>query len=175
MRVLLDEAQLREGVARIAREIVEFYGERPVTIVAVLTGSLVFVSDLIRQLKLPLKLAVVQSRSYRGAATRPSDLAINPDFVPDVRGRDVLLVDDIFDTGHTLVAMTQQMRELGAASVRSAVLLLKQGRQEVALRPNHAGFEIPDQFVVGYGLDYNDLYRNLPQVAVLDPADMSRP
>lgn len=169
MRVLLSEKQLQEGVSRLALEVAAHYGDRPITIVAVLTGSLVFVADLIRQLKLPLRVAVVQSRSYRGEATRPGELAVNEEFAPDVAGRDVLLVDDIFDTGHTLDAMLARMRALGARCVRSAVLLLKEGRQEVATRPDHVGFVIPDLFVVGYGLDYNDLYRNLPEVAVMEP------
>ena len=94
--------------------------------------------------------------------------------LPDIRGRDVLLVDDIFDTGHTLAALVEQIRTLGPRSVRSAVLLRKQGRQEVDLRPDHVAFEIPDEFVVGYGLDYQDAYRHLPYVAVLEAARSGR-
>ena len=94
--------------------------------------------------------------------------------MPDIEGRDVLLVDDIFDTGHTLVQVLERMRELRPRSLRSAVLFRKQGRQEVETKPDFVGFEIPDEFVVGYGLDYEDLYRNLPYLAILQADDLKR-
>jgi hypoxanthine phosphoribosyltransferase len=113
----------------------------------------------------------VQARSYRNG-TRPGPLVLNTDLLSDgIRGRDVLLVDDIFDTGHTLWELFPQIDELGPASLKSAVLLLKQGQCEVDMKPDFVGFEVPNEFVVGYGLDYNDQYRNLPYVAVLEPAD----
>lgn len=169
MKLLLSEQQIREGVRRLADEIAAFYGRKHLTIVGVMTGSLVLVADLIRQLDLPLQVGSVQARSYHG--TSPGALTVNTQFLPSVRGRDVLVVDDIFDTGYTLFELISHLDGLGPASVRSAVLLLKQGRQKVALRPQHVGFEIPDKFVVGYGLDYNDQYRNLPYVAVLEDGD----
>jgi hypoxanthine phosphoribosyltransferase len=92
--------------------------------------------------------------------------------IPDIFGRDVLLVDDIFDTGHTLLEVISLLDELGPKSIRSAVLLRKHGRQEVDVQPDFVAFEIPDQFVVGYGLDYRDAYRNLPYVAALEPEDL---
>ena len=91
----------------------------------------------------------------------------------DIRNRDVLLIDDIFDTGHTMEKVTELMQDLGPTSLRSAVLLLKTGCQQVELRPDFVGFDIPDEFVVGYGLDYNDEYRNLPFLACLEPADIT--
>jgi hypoxanthine phosphoribosyltransferase len=171
VKKLLSEDQLREGVKRLARDIASCYEDRPLTIVGVLTGSLVVLADLIRHLEMPLRVGLVQARSYRGQATRPGELFINADLLPDINGREVLLLDDIFDTGHTLRGLLAQLDKLGPHSVRSGVLLLKRGRQEVDLRPDFIGFEIPDEFVVGYGLDYNDLYRNLPYVAALEPAD----
>jgi hypoxanthine phosphoribosyltransferase len=170
--MLLSAEQLREGVRRIAAQVNAHYDDRPVTIVGVLTGSIVFVADLIRQLDLSLRVGVVQARSYRGAATRPGPLQINSDLMPDIRGRHVLLVDDIFDTGHTLFELIDQVRLLSPSSVRSAVLLRKQGRQEVVLEPDHVAFDIPNEFVVGYGLDYQDQYRHLPYVASLEPRDL---
>ena len=172
MKVLLDEAQISEAVTRLAGEIEKHYDGKPITLVSVLTGSLVLVADLIRKLKMPLRVGLVQARSYRGKATRPTGLVINSDLFPEIRGRHVLLVDDIFDTGRTLSELISQVDDLMPASVRSAVLLQKQGRQLVALRPNHVGFEIPDRFVVGYGLDYDDLYRNLPYIAALEDEDL---
>jgi hypoxanthine phosphoribosyltransferase len=113
---------------------------------------------------------LVQASSYRGATTTATTLVINEAFAPDVTGRDVLLLDDILDTGHTLAALVQHIEDRGAASVRTAVLLRKIGRQVIPLEPNYCGFVIPDAFVVGYGLDYNDDYRHLPYVGVLRDA-----
>ncbi|HEX3869566.1 MAG TPA: hypoxanthine phosphoribosyltransferase [Pirellulales bacterium] len=172
MKVLLSEAELREGVTRLAREINESYHDRALTIVGVLTGSIVLVADLIRQVTIPLRVGVLQARSYRGTATLPGELTINADLMPDIKARHVLVVDDIFDTGKTLLRLMDQLKGMGPASVRSAVLLRKQGRQCVEMQPDHVVFEIPDAFVVGYGLDYQDEYRNLPHLAALESSDL---
>lgn len=170
MKILLDEEQLNQGVERLAREINETYGNRPLTIVGVLTGSVILMADLIRKLEMPLRVGVVQTSSYQG--TERGALTINSKMMLDIAGRDVILIDDIFDTGHTLEEVSQLMKDLGPTSLKSAVLLLKTGRQEVDWRPEFVAFEIPDEFVVGYGLDYNDEYRNLPYLACLEPADL---
>lgn len=152
------------------------YEGRPLTIVGVLIGSVVFLADLIRRIDLPLRLELVQARSYRGNSTRPGPLVLNLDLLSsDVRGRDVLLVDDIFDTGNTLWELVPQIDDLGPVSVRTAVLLRKEGRCEVPMKPNYVAFDIPNVFVVGYGLDYQDMYRNLPYVAELEPPDFAEP
>jgi len=156
----------------MAGEITAHYRDRPLTIVGVLTGSIVLLADLIRQLDMPLRLALVQARSYRGRETTPSNLSINADMLLDVKNRDVLVVDDIFDTGRTLFELVSRLDELQVASLRSAVLLRKLGRQQVARAPDFVGFDIPDEFVVGYGLDFDDMYRNLPYLAVLEPSDL---
>lgn len=157
---------------RMAESITAHSEGRPLTIIGVLTGSVVLLADLIRLLEMPLRVGVVQASSYRGGTTR-GELTINSELMPDIAGRDVLLVDDIFDTGHTLVKVISLLNELGPASVRSAVLLRKLGRQEVSISPDLVGFDIPDEFVVGYGLDYQDEYRNLPFLAALEPEDIS--
>src|SRR5258708_11085652 len=130
--------------------------------VGVLNGSIVLLADLIRRVELPLKIGLVQASSYRGAVTEAGALHIEMAMVPDIRGRHVLLVDDIFDTGNTLVALIEELKELGPESVRTLVLLRKHGRRVVSIEPDHVGFEIPNEFVVGYALDYQDAYRNLP-------------
>ena len=173
MKILLDENQVRDGVARMAGEITRVYGQQPLTIVAVMTGSVVLLADLIRLLSMPLRVGVLQASSYRGN-TRRGALTINADLMPAVAGRDVLLIDDIFDTGHTLAQVVSLVQELGPRSVRSSVLLCKMGRQEVEYRPDFVALEIPDEFVVGYGLDYQDAYRNLPYIATLDEDDIAR-
>jgi hypoxanthine phosphoribosyltransferase len=170
MRVLLSTEQIQSSIDRLAKEICEREAGRPLTVIAVLTGSIIFLADLIRKLDMPLRVDVIQARSYSG--TRRGALSINADMLPDVAGRDVLVIDDIFDTGHTLFEVLTFLDELRPRSVRTAVLVLKQGKQEVAFRPDYVGFEIPDVFVVGYGLDYNDAYRNLPYLAALEPQDI---
>ena len=174
MKILLSEDELREGVQRLARQINAHYQRRPVTLLGVLTGSIVLVADLIRQLDMPLCVGVIQARSYRGHATEPGELTVNSDLVPDIRGRHVLLVDDIFDTGQTLAELIKQLHRWGPESLRSAVLLTKQGRQSVAMQPDYVAFEIPNEFVVGYGLDYQDAYRNLPYVAALESGELGQ-
>ncbi len=167
------EEQIKLVVRRLAGEIGEHYAGRPLTVIGVLTGSMVLVADLIRHLDMPLRVGVIQARSYRGAATTPGPLAIDGSMLPDIRGRDVLLVDDIFDTGQTLATLLQQFAAREPRTLRSAVLLVKQGRQTVSIRPDHMAFEIPDVFVVGYGLDHQDAYRHLPYVAVLEADDLA--
>lgn len=171
MRTLLSEHEVGQGVKRMADQIVSIYGSAPLTVVGVLTGSVVLLADMIRHLTMPLRVGVVQASSYRGA-TRRGPLVINSDLMPDIAQHDVLIVDDIFDTGHTLVELIALMNKLGPTSIRTAVLLRKTGQQQVDLQPDIVGFEIPNEFVVGYGLDYRDEYRNLPYVAALDPADL---
>lgn len=174
MKTLLTEAEIHAGIVNLAQQLTDRYGETPLTIVGVLTGSLVFMADLIRQLRMPLRVGLVQASSYRGAVTEHGRLAVNTGWLPQVEGRHVLLVDDIFDTGHTLAAMLGELITRRPASLASAVLLAKQERAEVTLRPDYSVFEIPNVFVVGYGLDYNDHFRNLPYVAEMEAADLEQ-
>ena len=170
MRELLSQRRLAQGVEQLAQQIVDCYGESPLTIIGVLTGSVVFLADLIRQLEMPLRVGVVQAPSYEG--TERGGLTINSDLMLDIQGRDVLLLDDILDSGHTLRNLITLTQQLGPRSVRTAVLLRKTGCQQVALEPDFVCFDIPDEFVVGYGLDYQDAYRNLSFVAALEPGDL---
>jgi len=167
MKILITAEQIEHRVAEIARRIRADHGEKSLTIVGVLTGCLIFLADLVRQLDLPVRIALIQASSYRGTATEPGQLHVQSELVPDLRGRHVLLVDDILDTGQTLSHLVEHLRGLGTASVRTAVLLRKLGRQTIAIEADYCGFDIPDAWVVGYGLDYNDEYRNLPYVAAL--------
>ena len=172
MKTLLSESRLREGVDEMAAAITARYGVKPLTIVAVMTGSLVLLADLIRQLKMPLRVSLIQASSYRGG-TESGALWIRDDMMLDVTDKDVLVVDDIFDTGKTLQAVLRCIGEMQPSSVASAVLLHKEGRQQVEMEPDFVAFRIPDEFVVGYGLDYQDLYRNLPFLAVLEPSEIA--
>lgn len=171
MKVLVSAAEIQASVEKLAAEIREREGKKPLTVIAIMTGSIVFLADLIRKLDMPLRVGVVQTSSYRGTARGP--LSINAGMMPDIAGRDVLLVDDIFDTGRTLQEVVASLADFRPRSLRSAVLLLKRGRQEVDFAPDYVGFEIPDEFVVGYGLDFNDQFRNLPHLAALEPSDLA--
>ena len=172
MKVVISAEEIRAGVIQMAADIRRTFGSRPVTVLGVMTGSVVLLADLIRQIELPLRVGVIQARSYRGGTER-GELVLNGELLPDVKGRDVVLVDDILDTGHTLVAIRAHVERLEARSIRIAVLLRKRGRQQVSLAPDFVAFEIPDEFVVGYGLDYQDEYRNLPFIAALEPAEIA--
>jgi hypoxanthine phosphoribosyltransferase len=128
-----------------------------------------FLADLVRHLDVPHRISLLQASSYRGETTTAAELVIDPSLLADVSGRHVLLLDDILDTGHTLLRLTEYLNQRGVVSLRTAVLLRKIGRQEVSIEPDYIGFAIPDAFVVGYGLDYNDDFRHLPYVGVLPP------
>ena len=173
VKILVTEQQIHAAIDKVAAEIRAREGGRPLTVIAIMTGSIVFLADLMRKLDQPMRVGVVQTSSYRGGTQRGA-LTINSDMLLDVEGRDVLLVDDIFDTGHTLNEVIAMIDDLGPKSIKSAVLLLKRGRQEVKMRPDYVGFEIPDEFVVGYGLDYRDMYRNLPYLAALESEDLEK-
>lgn len=173
LKVLLSEEEIRTGVRRLAGELSRHYQGENLTVVGVLTGSLMVLADLIRLLEVPVQIGLVQARSYRGATTQPGQLVVSAEHLPDLRDHHVLLVDDIFDTGRTLLELTCQIDDHAPRSLQSAVLLRKEGRCEVDLQPNHVAFDIPDEFVVGYGLDYNDRFRNLPYIAVLEPHELT--
>ncbi len=167
MDILIPADKIRQRVGELASQVAADYAGRPVTIVGVLTGCLMFLADLVRHLDLPLRIGLIQASSYRGERTTPGDLHIDPALLPDVRGRHILLLDDILDTGRTLAALCEHLRRVGVASLKVGVLLRKVGRQVVPFEPDYCGFEIPDAFVVGYGLDYNDEHRHLPDILIL--------
>ncbi len=168
MKILLSADDIQRRVAEMARQIADDYRGQPVTIVGVLTGCLMFLADIVRHLDLPLRIALLQASSYRGEATAPGELRIQAERLPDLRGRHVLLLDDILDTGQTLAELRVYLRNLGVASLRVGVLLRKEGRQKKPVEVDYCGFDIPDAFVVGYGLDFNDEYRHLPYIAILN-------
>lgn len=171
MKILLNEQQIGQGIDRLAVQLKEHYGQSPLTIVAIMTGSLVMLADLIRRLEMPVCISLIQASSYRGG-TSSGDLAIQDQMMLNIAGRDVLLIDDIFDTGKTLVQVTARLSLMKPNSMKTAVFLNKLGQSVVAAVPDFVVFAIPNEFVVGYGLDYQDLYRNLPFVGVLEDSDL---
>lgn len=172
MKVLINQEEIHEGIARLAAQLHELYGKEPLTIVAIMTGSLVMLADLIRRLEMPVRISLIRASSYRGGMTS-GELAIEDSDMLDIRGRDVLLIDDIFDTGKTLAEVNRRLQRHQPRSLRTAVFLNKRGNSVVHQTPDYSVFDIPNEFVVGYGLDYDDLYRNLPYVGVLEEADLA--
>jgi hypoxanthine phosphoribosyltransferase len=168
-RVLIADGQIEARVRRLARRIARDYKGRELVVVALLNGTVMFLSDLIRHLSLPLRLDFIGVSSY-GAGTESGNLVFTKELRLDVRGRDVLLVDDILDTGRTLTRVLAKLRVLKPRRIRTCVLLDKPARRVKRIEANYVGFVIPDVFVVGYGLDFAERYRNLPFVGILKPA-----
>jgi hypoxanthine phosphoribosyltransferase len=168
--VLLTEDDIRTKTAELGRQISADYAGRPLTLVSVLKGSLPFMADLMRQIDLPLRIDLMEVSSYGGTTTETSGLVrIIKDLSASISGEDVLLVEDIIDTGLTLNYLVRYLRGKGPASLKICTLLDKPARRLVDIPVDYRGFEIPDQFVVGYGLDYGERYRNLRFVGVLRP------
>jgi hypoxanthine phosphoribosyltransferase len=168
-RILYSEAQIVAAIDRVAEAITRDHRGREFTVISVLKGSCVFASDLIRRIPIPLRLAFVAASSY-GDGTRSGELEVN--FFPsgdEIEGRELLLVDDILDTGKTLGRLTDELLARGASSVRTCVFLDKPARRAVDFQADYRAFEVEDLFVVGYGLDYAGRYRNLPYVGALRP------
>lgn len=166
--VLITEAQLKARVRQLARQIERDFAGRDLLIVSLLNGTVLFLADLIRHLSLPLRLDFIGVSSYR-EGTRSRELVFTKELRLDVRGRDVLLVDDILDTGRTLKRVLAKLRALKPRRLKIGVLLDKKARRVENVRADYVGFSIPDLFVVGYGLDFAERYRNLPFVGVLRP------
>ena len=167
-RVLITQQQLAQRVEALARDIERDFSGRDMVVVSLLNGTVIFLADLMRHLSLPLRLDFISASSY-GAGTVPGDLVISRELRLDVRGRNVLLVDDILDTGQTLRRVLPKIRALKPRRVKVCVLLDKPARRTEAVRADYIGFEIPDDFVVGYGMDFAERFRNLPFVGVLHP------
>ncbi len=167
-RVLITDGQLAQRVRSLASAIEHDFRGREVVVVALLNGTVLFLADLIRHLSLPLRLDFIGVSSY-GAGTESGELVFTKELRLDVRGRDVLLVDDILDTGKTLSRVIPKLRALKPRRIKVCVLLDKPARRVAKVAADYVGFEIPDVFVVGYGLDYAEKYRNLPFVGVLKP------
>jgi hypoxanthine phosphoribosyltransferase len=165
-RILITEDGIAQRIREMSREIERDFKGREMVVVSLLNGTVMFLADLIRSLSLPLRLDFIGVSSY-GAGTESGELVITKELRLDVHGRDVLLVDDILDTGKTLYRVLGKLQALKPRRIRTCVLLNKAARRTEDVEADYVGFEIPDFFVVGYGLDFAERYRNLPFVGVL--------
>lgn len=167
--VLVTREEIHEAVKKLGRQITEDYAGKEPMLIGILKGSVVFYSDLIREIDLPLRTEFMAISSY-GSATKTSGVVkVLKDLDRDITGMDVLIVEDIVDSGMTLSYLKKHLMDRGAASIRIVTLLDKPARRRVDLKADYFCFVIPDEFVVGYGLDYDEKYRNLPDIGVLHP------
>ena len=174
-RVLIDGPAIHKRLEEMAAQITADYADRELAVIAILTGTLMFTSDLLRRIPLPLKLNCLSVASYHGKTQTSGEVFFNELSVPDVAGQDVLILDDILDTGHTLAAVREKLETAKPRSIRVCVLLSKRKQRARDLDADYIGFEIDDEFVVGYGLDYMERYRNLPYVGVLRKELLEQP
>ena len=166
--ILITDDQLARRIKGLAREIERDFRGREMVVVSLLSGTVMFLADLIRHLNLPLRLDFIGVSSY-GLGTESGELVFTKELRIDVRNRDVLLVDDILDTGRTLSRVLPKLKALKPRRIKTCVLLNKAARRVENIQADYVGFEIPDFFVIGYGLDFAERYRNLPFVGVLHP------
>jgi hypoxanthine phosphoribosyltransferase len=167
-KILITDEQLAKRIKILARQIEKDFRGRELVVVALLNGTVMFLADLIRHLNLPLRLDCIGVSSY-GLGTESGELVFTKELRLDVRGRDVLLVDDILDTGKTLSRVLPKLQALKPRRIKTCILLDKPSRRVAKVHADYIGFEIPDLFVIGYGLDFAERYRNLPFVGVLHP------
>lgn len=173
-RVFISEEQITQRVAELGRQITEDYRGRDLMLVGVLKGAVMFMVDLARAINLPLAIDFMATSSY-GASTQSSGVVrILKDLDRSIDGRNILIVEDIVDSGLTLAYLREILKDRNPASIRICALLDKRRARKANVHLDYVGFEIPDEFVVGYGLDYAEAYRNLPFVGVLKPARYGR-
>ena len=168
VEVIVTQQQIAERIAQLARQITADYQDKQLVLVGVLTGSFVFLADLMRQLDRPCEVDFLDASSYGNNTVSSGEVTITKGLDLSLTGKDVLIVEDIVDSGRTVSELVQLLEDYRPASVKVCTLLSKTARRERTVELNYIGFEIPDYFVVGYGLDYAQHFRNLPFVAVLD-------
>lgn len=168
--ILFTEEAIAGCVRRLAEEINRDYAGKEPLVVGILQGSFVFMADLVRQIKLPIRVEFMSVSSYGAGTESSGTLNVRLDLAEDIAGRDVILVEDILDSGNTLSRLLPALQARGPASIKLCVLLDKPDRRVTQVPVDYLGYSIPDAFVVGYGLDYDQKYRNLPYIGILKPA-----
>lgn len=167
--ILISEEQIRKRTAELGAAITKDYAGKEILLVSILKGAVVFMTDLMRQIDLPLAIDFMCVSSYGDGTVSSGSVKILKDLDTDISGKEVLIVEDIFDSGVTLSRVVNILSHRNPASIRICTLLEKPTGHKVDLKMDYSGFDVPDAFVVGYGLDYAGLYRNLPYIGVLKP------
>lgn len=173
-KVLLTEKDLQKAVKKLGKQISDDYEGKDLMLVAVLKGSVIFLADLMRAITVPLSIDFMSVSSYNAGTKTSGVVRILKDLDHDLSGQDVLIVEDILDSGLTLSYLTSLLRQRNVKSIKIATLLDKPERRQVDIKPDYSCFVVPDEFVVGYGLDYDQKYRNLPYVGVVKPEVYSK-
>jgi hypoxanthine phosphoribosyltransferase len=173
--VMFTEAQIKRRVRELGAELRGVYGEGEFTIISIINGAVMFTADIMRQIENPVRLDCIRISSYGNATKSIGTPQIVSSLTIDIAGRHVLLIDDILDTGKTIKLVSELVAKLRPASMRTCVLLDKAERREVPFEADFVGFRIPNKFVVGYGLDFAERYRNLPCIGVLSPRVQNQP
>ncbi len=173
-KVLVSETEIKNRIVELGGEINAYYQGEEVAVIAIINGAIIFVADLIRELRIPLKLDCVRVSSYRNETSPQGRPEVIDRIRLELKGTHVLLIDDILDTGNTLSEVVRLFETLNPASIKTCVLLDKKARRSVEFEADFVGFKIPDEFVVGYGLDFAERYRHLPCIGVLRP-EMQNP
>ena len=168
-KILFTEEQLRERVAQLGAQITEDYAGKAPVLASVLRGSYIFMADLTRQVKLPITVDFMAVSSYGSGTSSSGQVEIRKDLSDSIEGKDLIIVEDILDSGNTLYYLIDVLRARRPASIRICTLLDKPERRIKPITADYSGFTIPDAFVVGYGLDYDEKYRNLPYIGILKP------
>jgi len=167
--VLISHQQIRERTEELGRQVTEDYRGKNPLLICILKGGLMFLADLMREVDLPLEIDFIAVSSYGDSTESSGVVRILMDLERNIQGRHVLIVEDIIDTGRTLSYIIGNLRTRGPASIKVCTLLDKPARRELEIPIDYVGFTIPDRFVIGYGLDYGEIYRNLPFVGILKP------
>ncbi len=167
--VLVSEQQLKDKVAQLGAQISQDYAGKDLVLVSILKGAVVFMADLMRAVTIPCSIDFMVVSSYGAGTTTTGLVKIIKDLDSDLSGKDVLIVEDILDTGVTLSNLVPMLKMRDPNSVRICAILDKPSRRRADIQADYTGFQVPDEFVVGYGLDYDEKYRNLPYVGVLKP------
>lgn len=168
--IMFTQAQVMEKVTELGRQIEQDYQGKELLVVGILKGAFIFMSDLVRQIDLPLQLDFMDVSSYGSSTISSGEVRIIKDLDYSIKGKNVLIVEDIIDTGLTLKYIKEILNQREPQSVKTCCLLDKPSRRKADITPDYVGFSIPDQFIVGYGLDYDENYRNYPAVCVLKPS-----
>ena len=169
LKVLCTEEQLQTRIKEIGEELNKRFGEEEVYVICVLKGSIMFTVDLVKHLKMPIRMEFIRLASYGHDFTSSGKVKAIDISLPDINNKNVVIIEDIVDTGHTLTYLIKNLSTRQPASLKICTLLNKECRREVKLTPDYVGFEIDNYFVLGYGLDYAEKYRNLPEIGVLKP------
>ncbi len=167
-KVLIDEEKIAKRVAELGAQIEKDYEGKEPIVVAILKGSIIFYGDLVRKIKLPIRFDTMAVSSYGSGMSSSGNVKIKKDMSHDICDKDVLIIEDIIDSGNTMKSLTALLEHRGAKSIRVCAFLDKPSRRQTDFEADYIGYSIPDEFVVGYGLDYDEKYRNLPYIGVLE-------